>query len=76
MVRCGEYNVKDDSKIYETQETMVAAVIFHPRYNPKTVKNNLAILRTKENFIYQAHIGPVCLPRWAVASHSLLASSL
>merc|ERR1712088_438736 len=26
-------------------------------------KNNLAIVRTKENFIYQEHIGPTCLPR-------------
>merc|ERR1712127_33096 len=25
--------------------------------------NNLAILRTKENFLYQEHVGPACLPR-------------
>ena len=38
-------------------------VYFHPQYDPRTVKNNFAIVRTKENFIYQEHIGPTCLPR-------------
>jgi len=62
-IRCGEYNVKKENKIFRSQESKVEQVYFHPQYDPRTVKNNLAIVRTKENFIYQEHIGPACLPR-------------
>eukprot|EP00092_Neocalanus_flemingeri_P070815 GFUD01086953.1.p1 GENE.GFUD01086953.1~~GFUD01086953.1.p1 ORF type:complete len:499 (+),score=148.06 GFUD01086953.1:82-1578(+) len=62
VVRCGEHNVKTEEELLDSQESEVAAIIFHPQYNPKNVHNNLVILRTKENFVYQQHIGPVCLP--------------
>eukprot|EP00091_Calanus_sinicus_P015953 TRINITY_DN3503_c0_g1_i4.p1 TRINITY_DN3503_c0_g1~~TRINITY_DN3503_c0_g1_i4.p1 ORF type:complete len:327 (-),score=86.41 TRINITY_DN3503_c0_g1_i4:652-1632(-) len=61
-VRCGEHNVKTEEELLDSQESRVAEIIFHPQYNPKNVKNNLVILRTEQNFIYQQHIGPVCLP--------------
>merc|ERR1712025_537137 len=61
-VRCGEHNVKTEDDILDSQESRVAEVIFHPEYNAKNVRNNLAILRTEENFVYQEHIGRVCLP--------------
>merc|ERR1712080_75323 len=60
---CGEYNVKKENEIQRSQESKVEEVYFHPQYEPRTVKNNFAIVRTKENFIYQEHIGPTCLPR-------------
>ena len=62
VVRCGEHNVKTEEELIEFQESEIAEIIVHPHYNPKKVQNNLAILRTKENFVYQQHIGPVCLP--------------
>merc|ERR1712130_131441 len=62
-IRCGEYNVKKENEIQRSQESKVEEVYFHPQYEPRTVKNNFAIVRTKENFIYQEHIGPTCLPR-------------
>jgi len=40
----------------------VVQISLHPQYDPKRVRNNLAILRTRENFVYSEHIGPVCLP--------------
>ena len=61
-VRCGEHNVKTEDELLDSQESRVAEIILHPQYNPKNVKNNLVILRTEQNFIYQQHIGPVCLP--------------
>ena len=61
-VRCGEHNVKTEDELLDAQESKVAEIIFHPQYNAKNVKNNLVILRTEENFIYQEHIGRVCLP--------------
>ena len=42
---------------------MVKDLLFHPEYDPKRIFNNLAILITESNFVYQQHIGPVCLPR-------------
>jgi len=65
VVRCGEYNVRKEKELIRHQETEAAAMYFHPLYDPKDkyLANNLVILRTKENFIYQDHIGPVCLPR-------------
>merc|ERR1739848_501935 len=57
-IRCGEYNVKKENEIQRSQESKVEEVYFHPQYEPRTVKNNFAIVRTKENFIYQEHIGP------------------
>ena len=64
VVRCGEYDVKEDSKILPQQDTRIEKLIFHPDYDPTLLflPNNLVILRTKKNFIYQKHIGPVCLP--------------
>ena len=61
-VRCGEHNVKAESELFDWQETEVVAIRFHPDYDFKRVTYNFAILITKENFVYQQHIGPVCLP--------------
>eukprot|EP00090_Calanus_glacialis_P017552 TRINITY_DN2728_c0_g1_i9.p1 TRINITY_DN2728_c0_g1~~TRINITY_DN2728_c0_g1_i9.p1 ORF type:complete len:527 (-),score=114.06 TRINITY_DN2728_c0_g1_i9:161-1741(-) len=62
QVRCGEHNVKTETELLDSQETEVQRIILHPQYDAKRVYNNLAILQTKENFVYQKHIGPVCLP--------------
>ena len=62
-VRCGEHNVKAEDKLLEHQETKVIAIRFHPDYNNKRVTDNLAILITEDNFVYQEPIGPVCLPQ-------------
>jgi len=61
--RCGEHNVKADNELLEPQETKVVAIRIHPDYNSKGVTYNLAILITEDNFVYQEHIGPVCLPQ-------------
>jgi len=55
IVRCAEYNVRKENELIKHQETKVQKMYFHPLYDPKDkyVRNNLVILRTKENFIYQ-----------------------
>ena len=60
--RCGEHDVKNDHNGFPAQDSMVAKIILHPNYDPKTISYNLAILVMEKNFIYQRHIGPVCLP--------------
>jgi hypothetical protein len=62
-VRCGEHDVKLKTEFLESQESRVAAVHIHPEYNPKTTTNDLAILETQFNFVYQKHIGRACLPQ-------------
>ena len=61
--RCGEHNVKAEKELLELQETKVIAIRIHPDYNSKRVTYNFAILITEENYSYQKHIGPVCLPQ-------------
>jgi len=62
-IRCGEHNVKEDNSAFPTQDAMVKSLLIHPEYNPMRIFNNLAIIVTESNFVYQKHIGPVCLPR-------------
>ena len=62
-IRCGEHNVKNEVELVESQESQVEEIIIHPQYEARRNWNNLAILRTKQNFVYQDHIGPVCLPK-------------
>ena len=63
FARCGEHNVKAENELLEPQETKVVAIRIHPDYNKKRVTYNFAILITEDNFVYQKHIGPVCLPQ-------------
>ena len=65
IVRCGEHNVKAKHELglLESQETAVRKIEIHPDYDARRVRYNLAVLLTNENFVYAAHIGPVCLPR-------------
>jgi len=62
-VRCGEHNNKQEDDILETQDSSIVKVHIHPEYNPNSLENNIAILETLENLIYQKHIGRVCLPQ-------------
>ena len=62
-VRCGEHDVKLLNNFLEHQESRVEKVHLDPEYDSVLLKNNLAILETEHNFIYQDHISPVCLPK-------------
>ena len=53
-------NVLTEAELLDSQETQVERIILHSQYEPR--RFNLAILQTKENFVYQKHISPVCLP--------------
>lgn len=62
-VRCGEHNVKLKGESYlDFQDSRVSQLLFAPEYNERKVHHDLVILVTQENFVYQAHISPVCLP--------------
>ena len=54
---------KEKKELFSTKDSMVKELIIHPEYSPKRIFNNLAILITESNFVYQKHIGPVCLPK-------------
>jgi len=54
--------VKEDNTALPSQESVVREIKLHPNYDPRRIHYNLAILVTEYNFVYQRHIGPVCLP--------------
>ena len=43
-------------------ERKVKYVISHPKYDPKTYENDLAILRFKEPVKFAKNVIPICLP--------------
>ena len=45
------------------QESDAKEILLHPNYNPRRIYYNMAIIITELNFVYQKHIGPVCLPK-------------
>lgn len=61
-IRCGEHSVKNEIELLEPQESQVARITIHPQYDKRRLYYDLAILHTSQNFVYQEHIGPVCLP--------------
>jgi len=61
-VRCGEHNVKESNAAFPSQQSKVKEIIYHPDYDPKRIHYNMAIIVTEDNFVYDLHIGPVCLP--------------
>ena len=54
--------MKEDNTALPSQESVVREIKLHPDYDPRRIHYNLAILVTEYNFVYQRHIGPVCLP--------------
>ena len=60
--RCGEHNVKESNAAFPSQQSKVKEIIYHPDYDPKRIHYNMAIIVTEDNFVYNLHIGPVCLP--------------
>ena len=63
FIRCGEHSLNNKIQLLEPQEIQALSIVIHPEYVKQRLRNDLAILQTKEDFVYQEHIGPVCLPK-------------
>ena len=49
--------------LYQTHKYDVKEIIIHPKYNPKTVENDIALLRLSEPIdFFDVPVSPACLP--------------
>ena len=63
MVRCGEWDLKNEDELFLHQDRNVDAISIHPAYSyNKLLENDYAILHVTEDFILEDHISPICLP--------------
>ena len=69
MVRCGEYDLtSSEVERYEHQERDVKSFTIHPYYSgSKTLRNDLAIIHTAEEFSVAPNVNPICLPKMDVS---------
>jgi len=62
-IRCGEYDLRNESEQYEYQERNVKNCTFHPYYTgSKTVQNDIAVIHTTEAFKQAPNVNTICLP--------------
>lgn len=48
-VRLGEWDLSSSDEPFKPQEFPVQEVVIHPKFNPKTFQNDIAILRLSSN---------------------------
>uniref|UniRef100_A0A1I8NC80 Phenoloxidase-activating factor 2 n=1 Tax=Musca domestica TaxID=7370 RepID=A0A1I8NC80_MUSDO len=61
-IRAGEWDTQTTKERLPYQETMPAKVLQHPRYNPRNVGNDFALIILQTPFTLGDHINVVCLP--------------
>lgn len=61
-IRAGEWDTQTTKELYIHQDRGVAEVIVHPRFNPKTLHNDVALLILNDPVQIGGHIGLICLP--------------
>ncbi len=70
QVILGEHNLKTeemvaiDSSFVETEPVIrrVKRIIVHPKYQPRTLENDLALIELDGSVQFERHIQPICLP--------------
>ncbi len=71
QVILGEHNLKteemvatDDSSFVESKLVIrkVKRIIVHPKYQPSTLENDLALIELDGSVQFERHIQPICLP--------------
>lgn len=61
-VRAGEWDTQTTKELYPHQDRKGAQVIAHPRYRPRTLHNDVALLVMLDPVRLGGHVGLVCLP--------------
>ena len=63
VVRCGEWDIKNENEVLLHQDRKVQSVEIHPAFTyNKLVYNDFAVLHLKQEFELGPHINPICLP--------------
>ena len=63
LLRMGEYDLDSMAEPYQHIDRMVQIVYSHPKFNPSSFDNDLALLRFKEPVNYHSNIIPICIPK-------------
>lgn len=68
QIRLGDHdlNKEDDLPSGTTKDVKVSKITRHTDFDPKTYKNDIAILQLEEDVSFSEYIAPVCLPYNAV----------
>ncbi|CAG9764106.1 unnamed protein product [Ceutorhynchus assimilis] len=71
-VRMGEHNLRTEKDCYTLKEVTICADphldkkvlshAIHPSYNSRTLKNDIALVKTRESIKFTEYIQPICLP--------------
>lgn len=61
-IRAGEWDTQTTKELYAHQDRGVAGILVHPRFNPKSLHNDVALLTLLDPVQLGGHIGLVCLP--------------
>ena len=64
MVRCGEWDLKNEDELIIHQDRAVDSISIHPAYSyNKLLENDYAILHVVEDFnMLEENVGAICLP--------------
>lgn len=62
VARAGEYNMQQETEIYEHQDRFVSNVIVHKNYQRSTLINDIALLIINEPFQLTITVNTICLP--------------
>lgn len=65
QVRFGAVNLNRTDRVYRFFQTSVDQIITHPSFNPKSLKNNVALLRLRVPVPIGRYINTICLPHGA-----------
>ncbi|CAI9616659.1 unnamed protein product, partial [Staurois parvus] len=68
-VRLGEY----DRRTLEDTEQQIAVtrLIIHPKFDPATVNNDIALMRLAQPAVYDKYVLPICLPSYGLSEKNL-----
>ncbi|XP_014253934.1 serine proteinase stubble [Cimex lectularius] len=61
-IRVGEFDFSSTLEPFPFQEKGAARKVVHPKYNFFTYEYDLAMVKVDGPIVFQAHVGPICLP--------------
>ncbi|XP_039762202.1 phenoloxidase-activating factor 2-like isoform X2 [Pararge aegeria] len=62
VARAGEWDTQTNKERFKSQERIVDGIVVREDFNPKSLKNDLALLHLQSPFELDQHISTLCLP--------------
>ena len=70
QVRLGEWQVNSDAESLPHVDVNISSIYIHPKFNNRSLQNNLAIVELNIPVEYNFHINTICLPSYGKVLHS------